>query len=630
MKALFAPASIAVFGASDRPGTWGFHLAQGALRAGADVQLINRRAPFQTAAVRPAELAVIAVPAASFETAVDEALSAGARAVVGITAGASPSPDLLFRVRAAGAVLLGPNCLGVFDAVSDLNLLWGTLPSGDITLFSQSGNLALELGALARRGGLGFRRFASLGDCADLGAADLLPHHGDARTVALYLEDFTDGGRLLESAASVVDNGIPVVLLAGGRSAAGASAAASHTGALAGDYAVLAAACRDAGVRLVETPAELIEACRGSLGHRGIRRIGIVADGGGHGIVAADLATARGFTVPVRPTDLAGAGEQDLSSYAREVAALADSGAVDAVLLTGYFGGYAVDEPALAAAEAAAADSLAAVASRFPVLVHSFAGFTGDGPSAAVERLTSAGVPVWPAVEHALSAAVPLGPVRRQLGGSSRASFWDRAVDPYWAVAELLPDVTYPRGERVTDLDGALQAARRIGFPVVLKALGRAHKSDDGGVVLGITDESALSRAWRAVPIAAEYAVEEQVDGRTGVEVIVGAHRDRSFGPVVVVGAGGILTELLADSAVAPAPVDRAYALRMIDGLRVAPLLRGYRGGPPLDVDGLAGIVVAVSEAIRATPDAGALELNPVLVRPSGAVALDRHGEYVS
>jgi acyl-CoA synthetase (NDP forming) len=654
VKALFAPDSIAVFGASDRPGTWGHHLAQGALRSGADVQLINRRPPFQTALTRPCELAVVAVPAADFESTVDAALSAGAQAVVGITAGASPSASLIARVRRAGAVLLGPNCLGVFDARSELNLLWGELPPGDITLFSHSGNLALELGAIARRGGLGFRRFASLGDCADLRAADLLAHHGDARAVALYLEDFTDGRSLLAAAASVVDSGVPVALLAGGRSSVGAAAAASHTGALAGDRAVLAAACASAGVRLVDTPVELIEACRGSFARKGIRRIGIVADGGGHGIVAADLATARGLAVPVPPTDLAGAGEQDLGSYAREVAKLADSGAVDAVLLTGYFGGYAVDEPTLAAAEAAAADSLVAVAARFPVLVHSFAGFTADGPSPTVRRLTAAGVPVWPAVEHALTAAVPLSQDRApqdrtpqdpapqdpgRIRDIARILDQDPYInpdparilgDPYWSLCELLPGVAYARGERVTDLDGALLAAKAIGYPVVLKALGRAHKSDGGGVALNLADEAALAHAWSRLPKAAEYAVEEQVDVRTGVEMIVGGRRDPSFGPVVVVGAGGILAELLADSAVAPAPVDHAIACILINELRVARLLAGYRGSRALDVDSLADVVVAVSEAIAVDARIAALELNPVLVRERGSVALDRHWENVS
>jgi len=630
MKALFAPGSIAVFGASDRPGTWGRHLAEGALRSGVDVQLINRRAPFQTAVTRPCELGVVAVPAPAFEATVDSALAAGARAVVGITAGASPSADLLSRVRAAGAVLLGPNCLGVFDAHSDLNLMWGELPPGDITLLSQSGNLALELGALARRGGLGFRRFASLGDCADLTAADLLAHHGDARAVALYLEDFSSGRRLLSAAASVVDSGIPVALLAGGRSAAGASAAASHTGALAGDHAVLAAAFRSVGVRLVDTPSELIEACRGSFAHQGIRRLGIVADGGGHAIVATDLATANGFAVPVPPADLAGAGEQDLSAYAREVAKLAESGAVDAVLLTGYFGGYAVDEPALAAAEAAAADSLAEVAAGFPVLVHSFAGFTAGGPSPAVRRLTAAGIPVWPAVEHAIAAAVPRSAYAAHRAAVRAPRTVDKTVDPYWSTRDLLPEVTFARGERVTDRQGALVAAEAIGYPIVIKALGRAHKSDDGGVILGLTDAAALTAAWPRLPAAPEYAVEEQVDVRTGVEMIVGARRDPSFGPVVVVGAGGLLTELLADSAVAPAPVKPADAYKMLDGLRVSRLLGGYRGRPPLDVAGLVDIVVAVSEAIAAHPGIGALELNPVLVRERGAVALDRHWENVS
>jgi acetate---CoA ligase (ADP-forming) len=202
--------------------------------------------------------------------------------------------------------------------------------------------------------------------------------------------------------------------------------------------------------------------------------------------------------------------------------------------------------------------------------------------------------------------------------------------EAYWGARELLPGVAFARGERVTDLDGALAAAEEIGYPVVLKALGRAHKSDSGGVALDIADADALAAAFAAMPAAPEYAVEEWVDGRTGVEMIVGARRDPSFGPVVVVGAGGLFTELLADSAIALAPVDHTYACDLINGLRVARLLNGYRGSPPLDVSGLADIVVAVSEAIARTPSVAALELNPVLVRSRGAVALDRHWENVS
>lgn len=637
MNSLFAPASIAVFGASDHPGSWGRHLSEGALRSGVDVQLISLRPGglhgigFIPVPERPVELAVIAVPAAKFAAAVDIALAAGARSVVGVTAGLSPaeSARIASVVRAAGATLLGPNCLGVFDAVSNLNLLWGELPPGDVTLLSQSGNLALELGAIAGRTGLGFRRFASVGDCADLGVADLLPHHGDARAVALYLEDMRGGRALIEQAASLVDSGIPVALLAAGRSTAGAAAAATHTGALTGDHAVLAAACRDAGIRLTRTPVELVEACRAPVRRGRVRRLGVVCDGGGHGVVAADLASAAGIGV-APPVDLAGAGERDMHAYAVAVADLAARDDLDAVLLTGYFGGYSADEPELAGTEAQVADALATC--RVPLYVQSYAGFPASGPSPTVRRLAAAGVPVWPAIEHAVAALAHDDTVRLRPAPAVVDSGPVAAGDPYWTGRDLLPDVSFARAEEVHDVAGALAAAERIGYPVVLKALGRAHKSDDGGVALGLPDAAALAAAFAQMPVggAGAYAVEEMHDLGAGVEIFVGARRDPAFGPVVAVGAGGLLAEVLSDVALALAPLDTAAARSLIEDLRISRLLAGFRGGPALAVDALAEAVAAVSRAICARPAITIVELNPLLVTARRATALDCHWENAS
>ncbi|MEV6966659.1 acetate--CoA ligase family protein [Hamadaea sp. NPDC051192] len=646
MNPLFAPDSIAVFGASDRPGSWGRHLAEGALRSGVDVQLVNPRpgrlhtVAFTPAPERPIDLAVIAVPAVGFAAAVDVALAAGARSVVGITAGLSRSEShqVAQLVRDQGATLLGPNCLGVYDSRSGLSLLWGELPPGDVTLFSQSGNLALELGVIARRSGLGFRRFASLGDCAGLRTADLLPEHGGARAIALYLEDFTDGRTLIDRAATIVDSGIPVALLAAGRSAVGAAAASTHTGALAGDHAVLAAACRDAGIRLVRTPTELIEACRVVPRLRG-NRVGIVGDGGGHGILAADLAIAAGLAVPRPPVDLAGAGERDMSAYSRAAGDLAATGDVDCVLLTGYFGGYSADDPAMAETELAVAGEISdgAADGGVPVVVHSFAGFPPSGPSASVRRLAAAGIPVWPAVEHAIGAlahaATPARGVPPLVSAVDAASSGVDAVPPgdwYFAGRALLPEVAFADAEPVRDAAEAVAAAERIGYPVVLKALGRAHKSDDGGVVLGLRTAAAVTAAFGRLPASSAYAVERQHDLAEGIELLVGARIDACFGPVVVVGAGGLLTEVLQDSAVALAPVDAYRAGDMLRELRLFPLLAGHRGRPAVDVTGVTSVIEAVSQAICRTAGLAALELNPVLVTSSGAVALDCHGENVS
>jgi acyl-CoA synthetase (NDP forming) len=165
---------------------------------------------------------------------------------------------------------------------------------------------------------------------------------------------------------------------------------------------------------------------------------------------------------------------------------------------------------------------------------------------------------------------------------------------------------------------------------VALKALGRAHKSDGGGVAIGLADAGDLARAYAAMPPASSYSVEENVDSRGGVEMIVGGRRDRVFGPVVVVGAGGVLAELLEDSVVAPALVGLDEAREMVGRLRIAQLLRGYRHQPARDIDALADVIVAVGQAIADTPAVEALELNPVLVRARGAVALDCHWENVS
>jgi acyl-CoA synthetase (NDP forming) len=660
VEALFTPRSVAVVGASATRGTWGYQLAIGALagRRHRRVHLVNPRrgeldgspfAPSLASLDEPADLVVVAVPAAAFGSVVDDALATGARAVVGVTAGL-PAPRVVetaARVRAAGALLLGPNCMGVFDAATSLRLLWGDLPAGDIALLTQSGNLALELGAIAGRGGLGCSRFASLGDAVDVTAAELLAacaEHDATRSVALYLESVGDGRAFLDAAASAIEVGKPVVLLAAGRSPVGARAARSHTGALASDHAVLASACRDAGIILVDSPTALVEATRVAVLRRrpGLRatgrRLGIVADGGGHGVVAADLAVAAGLDVvafsaalssrlaadlpataaTANPVDLAGAGERDLFSYGRVVAAVAGSGEVDAVLLSGYFGAYGVDEPSQAATEATVADAIAAAP--VPVFVHSMA-----PDSATSHRLAGAGAPVWRAVEHAL-AAVPAAlttptPVPPALGGGPPVGADLRG-------ALECAGVRFARARRVTTLAQARQAAAELTYPVVLKSTGLAHKSDVGGVALDLTDEEALNRAWEAMAArlaSPAYTVEEMVATRDGVEMIVGARRDPSFGPVVLVGVGGVLAELLADTAVALAPTDRAGALRLVAGLRGASLLHGHRGRPRVDTGALADVVAAVSRVAAGRPDVAELDLNPVLVTADGAIALDLH-----
>jgi acyl-CoA synthetase (NDP forming) len=648
LEVLFEPASVAIIGASARPGTWGHTLATGALAGRADrpVHLVNPRGgildgtPFASALTEHADLVVIATPPEHFESAVDAALDAGAQAIVGVTAGVSPAVQqaVTARVKEHGAVLLGPNCMGVADPGTRLSLLWGDLPAGDIALLSQSGNLAIELGAIARRAGLGFARFASLGNAADVTAVDLIPllaGHERTRAIALYLEDVGDGRALLAAAEAAQK---PVVLLAAGRSAAGAAAARSHTGALATNSAVLAAACREAGIRLVRTPTELIEATRAGRPATEIRTVGIVADGGGHGVIAADLASAAGVEVPRfgdalrerlaallpptsatgNPVDLAGGGERDITSYASVVRAVLASGEVDAALLTGYFGGYGT------AAESAVAAELAAVreSTGRPLFVHSVA-----PESAAAGMLTAAGVPVWGAIEYAVGA---LGQRRMPRSTGPALPTQDLTGEPgYFGARAALTaaGVSFAEARPAGTLDEILDAAGRIGYPVALKATGHAHKTEAGGVALGLAGPAELAAAYRRMNVSSPFSVEAMVDTNDGVELIVGGRRDPHFGPVVLVGAGGVLTELVADTAVRLAPIGTDTAYEMVAELRVAALLAGFRGRAPVAVGALAELIATVSRLIAAYPRIRELDLNPVLVTSTGTVALDAHWE---
>jgi acyl-CoA synthetase (NDP forming) len=286
LRALFEPESVAVVGASDDPEKWGNWLARGALRGASRraVHLVNRRGgevmgrpahPSLASLPEAPELAVLAVPPAAVEAAVDDAIAAGCRALVVITAGEADGDAggrrdaaLARRVREAGVILLGPNCLGVFDAAAELELVSNDLPRGSIGLISQSGNLALEIGLLAEAAGLGFSRFVSVGNQADLDAGELigeLAAHDGTELIAIYVEDFRDGRAFTRAAEGAARAGKPVVLLAVERTEATARAVRSHTGALASDSAAIDAACRAAGMERVRSPQELVDLAQGLL-----------------------------------------------------------------------------------------------------------------------------------------------------------------------------------------------------------------------------------------------------------------------------------------------------------------------------------------------------------------------------
>lgn len=674
LEALFAPRTVAVVGASDDPAKWGHILAGRALssRAERTVLLVNRRGgtvlgeeahPSVVAGAEAAgqrvDLAVVCVPAAGFVAAVTDAVAAGARAVVGITAGLSEAgaegarleAEALAVIRAAGAVLLGPNCLGIVDTTTGLQLAHAELPAGDVAVLSQSGNLVLDLAGLMADRGLGVSRFVSLGNQADLGLVDLLRacvDHEGTRAVAVYVEDVVDGRAFLEAGRALRDAGKPLVLLAPGRTEAAVRSAASHTGSLTSASMVVDAACAAVGALRAEHPTQLADLLAALRAPRRLpgRRAVVLTDGGGHGAVAADALVAAGLQTPVltaplpaqletvlwaqatvtNPVDLAGAGEQDMDTYARGVETLLGSDQVDGVLLTGYFGTYSAEAAGLADAEVAAARRMAdAVAAQGKPLV--VQAIRPDSP--ACRLLSAAGVPVHRDVDRAC--VVLAGLVEPETSGLAEelpapaAPVTDTSYDGARGLFAGV-GITFPASRMVTDTAGLESALAELALPVVLKAGGRLHKSEDGGVVLDLADAAATRTAYTelverlAPPVV---SVEEMADLGAGVELVVGAVRDPKFGAVVMVGLGGVFTEVLDDTAAAIAPVSAEAARRLLLSLRGAPVLLGARGRPSVDLDALADAVARVSRVAAAHPELAELELNPVLAGPTGAIALD-------
>jgi acetate---CoA ligase (ADP-forming) len=671
LKPLFEPDSVAILGASSDPAKWGHWLARGALRGEhrRHVYLVNRNGGqiFGRPAYRsladlpgPAELVIVSLPSPVFEEAVDASLAAGARAIVAISAGLGEmGPEgkareeaVVARVREHGAVLLGPNCLGVYDAGAEIDLASNSFEPGEIGVISQSGNLAIEMALLAAEVGLGLSRFASLGNQADLEVAELVAgfsEHERTRVIAVYCEDFRDGRAFVEAAQAARESGKAVLLITVGASEASAAAARSHTGALVSDLAAVDAACRAAGVVRVESPRELVDVASAFLSGQRVRgrRVAVCGDGGGHAVLASDLVTRAGLELPRlspqtsgalaavlpptatawNPVDMAGGGEQDLSSFGKVVSTLLRSGEVDTVLLTGYFGGYGQLTEDFSAQEVASAEAmLGALDGAAALLVH-----TMYWRAPCAWRLREGNVPVFRDVAAAIDALARL--VEWTTASPPPVSSLPEPAPPvgevgYFKARALLAGagIRFAEARPVSTREDAREAATELGYPVVLKALGTLHKSDGGGVVLGLQDEAALDAAFddltrRLAPPS--FSLEATAPVHQGLELIVGARRDPRFGPVLAVGVGGVFAEIVRDVGVALAPTSEDEAAALMRGLRAAPLLAGARRRPPLDVAAAARAAAALSRVAAEHPELAAIEINPLLVLSDGCVGLD-------
>ena len=670
LTALFAPESVAIVSASNHPGKYGNWLSVRSLRGPRPVHLINRTnptvlgrstSPSLTAVGSKIDLAIIAVPAAAFDGAIQDAIDARVSAIVAITAGlgeagpqaAAQQRALVRRVRAAGISMVGPNCMGLLDTTSGLDATVNDFTPGSVAIISQSGNLAVDIGGHLADLGMGVSRFVSLGNSADVDAADLIDscvQHKGTDAIAVYCEGFGDGRKFARSVARAHAAGKPVVLLSVGRGAASTRGAASHTGSMVTSNVVLAAMCESTGAELVTTPhgmAALLQALVRWKAPTG-RKVAVLADGGGHGSLMSDSLEDVGMHVEefgaqlsarvaaelpatagtVNPVDVAGGGEQDITCFPRVVDVLGAGGEADAVMVTGLFGGYSHYDPAVTSTEIAAAASIVQAARRNPTPVFVHTVFTDSAPA---KTLRDGGIPVYRSMEDAAwSLARITARAERRVDGVPETEAVAPALTEtgYWPARRVLTDAGIPfgRAAEVSTFGEMRGFAADLQFPMVLKALGDEHKSDRGGVLLGIADHDELNAAWvdlqnRLAPPT--VSIEEQLDLTDAVELIVGARQDPAFGTIVLVGLGGFFTELFSDIRCELGPVTVETAKEMLLALSGSEMLTGFRGRAPVDLDATAELVSSISHFAAAHPEIGEIECNPVAATPTGVTALD-------
>ncbi len=690
---LFSPKSVAVIGASRKAGSIGHAIFTNLLRCGfsgvvypvhptAHAVAGVRAWPTLASLPEAPELAILVVPAPEVVEIARSCAAVGVKALVVITAGfreiggegAVRERELLEICRGSGIRLVGPNCLGLINAAPEISLNATFAPTwprfGRVGFLSQSGALGVAILDHSQRLGIGVSSFISVGNRADVSANDLLEYwEKDENTdiVLLYLESFGNPRHFTRIARRVAEKK-PVIAVKSGRGVAGARAASSHTGSLAGGDKAAEALFNQTGVIRADTLEELFNTCM-LLANQPVPkggRVAVLTNAGGPGILAADALEARGLELPrlsldteealrrilpveasIRnPVDMIASAAPQL--YREALRLLLADPVVDSVLVI--YVPPIVTQPE----EVAAAIREGARGTDKPVLCN-FLGTHG-----LVDSLRSLQEGSIPSYAYPETAAISLA----KATGYGRWLARPRGVEPEFVVddarvaqmieqalkrcpqgAWLDPDevasvlgaygIPMPRARVARSPSEARALAEELGFPVVAKLVSETltHKSELGGVRLGLRDGEAVYDAYAGMQRRlADAGLENQMSGVLvqemvpgGLELIVGGVVDPAFGPTLLVGLGGTTVELLQDVAVRVYPLHDIDAVEMVDSLRGRPLLSGYRDRPPADVGAVQEVLLRVSQLMGRHPQIAELDINPLSARApgEGVVALD-------
>lgn len=688
LDALFHPRSVALIGASNQAGSVGSVIARNLLEGGfaGPIMPVN---PHETAIrstlgyrtigalPRAPDLAVIATPAPTVPQIVADLGAAGCRAAVVVSAGFGEGDlrqQLLDAAKPHLLRIVGPNCLGFISPAQGLNASFAHLSPapGGLALVSQSGAIAAAAIDWAASAGVGFSHIVTIGDAADVDFGDLIDYLAldtATRAIVLYVESITDARKFM-SAGRAAARTKPVVVIKAGRSAAGAKAAFSHTGALAGADEVYDAAFRRAGMLRVADLRELFDAAETLSAGLSVAgdRLAILTNGGGAGVLAADALSARGGRLaelsPVttaaltqvmpggwragNPVDILGDARPE--RYAAAMQALLQAPEADALLV--------INCPVAVAdstnAAQAVIEAAQAIQPRPPVLT------CWLGEKAVAEgrrRLSAAGLSSHETPGEAVRAFMHLADHARQQTLLLEAP--GRGPEPVdLTEAKAVVDAALQAGRTslsaqeaarvlkaygiavvadriVKDSEGAAQAASQLGVPVALKIRSPdiTHKSDVGGVALHLADAAAVRAAAEAMLAKVRagapqarlegFTVQPMIHRPQARELIAGLSRDPTFGPVVLFGHGGVAVEVLADRVIGLPPLNAPLAKDMIARTRVSNLLQAHRDRTPADLDAVADVLARLSRLATDLPEIAELDINPLLADADGVLALD-------
>ncbi|MEY2700676.1 MAG: hypothetical protein RIQ52_1431 [Pseudomonadota bacterium] len=691
LSALIQPQVIAVFGASPRPDSVAGQVYRNLRAAGFHGQLypVNPKRdtldglpcyPDLSALPQPAELVVIATPAATVPAIIRHCGEQGVPAAIVLSAGFSAQdPDgpelkaeMLAAARHAGIRLLGPNCLGLMRPSLGMNATFSLNQghTGSLALISQSGAICTAILDWADTHGIGFSLMASIGEASDIGFAELLDflvEDEETRSILLYIEGIREAAPFLHSLRKAARRK-PVIVIKSGRFAEGSRAAMTHTGALVGADGVFDAALRRAGVVRATTIAQLFAAAQLLSGPHRVQgeRIAIVTNAGGPGVMATDAIIERGLKLAeLAPATLASLDGQlpGFWSHANPVDILGDAppqryaAAVSACLADpGVDGLLVMLTPQAMSAPTAAAQAVveAARSSDKPVL----SCWLGASQVAEARHVFEAAhLPTFPNPESAIDAFSFLAQYQRN---QSLLAASPEAFTPTAVCAEGMAIVAAAQAESrhllsaeetrallalfdfpllpmavATSAEAAQQAAAAMGYPVVLKIRSPdiTHKSDVDGIRLHLADADAVAEAYHAIQASARQhrpdarlagvTVEKMYNGHHGRELLLGVSQDPVFGHVISFGAGGVSVEVTRDQALTLPPLDRTLALQLISQTRISRLLPAYRNVPAAAVDTLVDALISVSRLVCAVPAIQEMDINPLLLDAEGAYALD-------